>query len=222
MNEIYGQRITSFENETKIPSMFNGNTNIYSLREKRILSVVLDPLQHFLTSGTPPYTQFKFYFGVDKTNLTGGPVASTNIFGESVTLPDKAMINVLNTTSLANREMQINKVHDVYIDAIITHNARPNNSIETMAFKLNFNEFNIENNTNDLMAVNSIIIPNETIAVNTTALHRARKLNYVTHVTPRNISLLSGSLTMLDGSSIFNAPDDSRIIIDLILVPRND
>ena len=94
-----------------------------------------------------------------------------------------------------------------------------------MAFILEINDWNIDNNSNMSSVSRSIIIPNEATASGQTQTHKSKKLNYLTHLTPETISTISGRISFLNGENIFGATplssNNHRISIELILIPRN-
>jgi hypothetical protein len=113
----------------------------------------------------------------------------------------------------------------VYIESITTFNILPNTTKNRMAFVLEINDWNIDNNANMTNISRSIVIPNETTSTGQTQTHKAKKLNYLTHLTPDTISTISGRISFLNGENIFDATplssNQHRISLELILIPRN-
>ena len=195
------------------------------------------------------YTEFKVILGRDIiTPVTPtGPVH--NVFGQVITSgltvgdifmtpdngtyigylppanPNDPPITATFTNNIFSTDLKVDRIYDVYIESITTFNILPNTSKNTMAFILEINDWNIDNNTNLTNASKSIIIPNEVTAVGQTQTHKAKKLNYLTHLTPDTIRTISGRISFLNGENIFEATplssNEHRISLELILIPRN-
>ena len=199
------------------------------------------------------YTEFKVILGRDIIAPASIPTAY-NVFGQAITggltqgdiyiQPDNGTytgyissgpnptdppIQVTFTNIISPNDLKIDRIYDVYIESITTFNILPNTTKNRMAFILEINDWNINNNANLTSVSRSIIIPNEATAANQTQTHKAKKLNYLTHLTPDTISTISGRISFLNGENIFDTPpsdpplpsNDHRISIDLILIPRN-
>lgn len=125
------------------------------------------------------------------------------------------------THNISGTTLKIDRIYDVYIESITTFNAKLNNTDRNkMAFVLQINDWNIDNNTNINNMSRSVIIPNEATGSGTT-IHKGKKLNYLTHLTPDSIASISGKISCLDNTSIFNDSATSRLSIELVLIPRN-
>jgi hypothetical protein len=130
---------------------------------------------------------------------------------------------VPTTINAIGSTLKVDRIYDVYIESITTHNTLPNTSKNTMAFMLQINDWNIDNNTNMTNMTKSIIIPNETTTAGATNTHKAKKLNYLTHLTPDTITSISGKISFLNDTTIFDTADlgNIRLSIELVLIPRN-
>lgn len=220
---MYGQQITVPEQVKNNPSIYNNTSERFLLQNRLPLTMVLEPVAHFNTKN---YTEFKFFLGKDSVHK-GTPTNGHNTFGQEVTYDPEDIIYNSNVTGTS---LKIDRIYDVYIESITTHNTVINNTKHTMSFLLQINDWNIDNKSNvgaiesdgsDM--ARSVIIPNETAAINTTQTHKAKKLNYLTHLTPDTITSISGKLSFLDGKKIFEEDElhSTRVFIELVLIPRN-
>ena len=105
----------------------------------------------------------------------------------------------------------IDRLSDVYIDSVLTHNSLVCHDGSKMAFSLTINEFNINSNSASTASnqhlFNRILIPNDhsTIDdVNSCVVHKGKKMNYVCSLNPCRIGRLSGKVTDLAGNSMFS------------------
>ena len=128
----------------------------------------------------------------------------------------------------------IDRLSDVYIDSVLTHNSLVCHDGSKMAFSLTINEFNINSNSASTASnqhlFNRILIPNDhsTIEdVNSCVVHKGKKMNYVCSLNPCRIGRLSGKVTDLAGNSMFSqhtnaagSPDGERLFIILNLIQR--
>jgi len=243
---MYGQQITVPEQMKNNPSIFNNTGERFLLQNRIPLTLVMEPLTHFNNNN---YTEFKIMLGRDIIipPLTNQPNAH-NSFGQAIigglttgdiyTPPNNGTyisyvfppppspqipVPVPTTINAVGSTLKVDRIYDVYIESITTHNILPNTSKNTMAFMLQINDWNIDNNTNMTNITNSIIIPNETTAAGATNTHKAKKLNYLTHLTPDTITSISGKISFLNNTTIFDTTDlrNTRLSIELVLIPRN-
>ena len=124
----------------------------------------------------------------------------------------------------------IDKLSDVFLESFITYNCSSSSSKSTSAFILGINEFNINTNTSSDIDIdgnfinpqffNNILIPNESSKSTGTSIHKAKKLNYICSINPTKLSTLSGTITNINGKSIWNG-SDKRLIIELVIVARD-
>ena len=144
---------------------------------------------------------------------------------KSVILDVELAHNVITFNESLHEPLKIDKLADVYLNSFTTFQSKTGDAITQIGFLLNINEFNINTNSNNSAAFNSIFIPNEQTSANDPLIvntHKGKKLN------PETISKLSGSLTLLDGSTtIFHtvgAGDDphrsGRFIAEFVFITR--
>jgi len=251
---MYGQQITVPEQLKNNPSIFNNTGDRFLIQNRIPLTLILEPYAHFNQNNTSTtidnsYTEFKVILGRDIIAPVSIPTAY-NVFGQSITggliqgdiyiQPNNGTYTgyipsgpnpkdppklVTFTNNIFPTDLKVDRIYDVYIESITTFNILPNTTKNTMAFILEINDWNIDNNTNLTSVSRSIIIPNEATAANQTQTHKAKKLNYLTHLTPDTISTISGRVSFLNGENIFESTpllsNDHRISIELILIPRN-
>lgn len=112
----------------------------------------------------------------------------------------------------------IDKLSDVYIDSVLTHNSVVCHDGSKMAFSLSINEFNVNSNSASTASnqnlFNRILIPNDhstTVDVNSCVVHKGKKMNYVCSLNPCRLSQLSGKVTDLAGNSIFSEHTSNQI-----------
>ena len=107
----------------------------------------------------------------------------------------------------------IDKLSDIYLDSFMTHNSQLCHSGDKMVFSLRINEFNINSNSASNSSTarqhtfNRIIIPNEHSSiddVHSCVVHKGKKLNYVCSINPCKLSTISGKITDLNGTSMYN------------------
>ena len=110
----------------------------------------------------------------------------------------------------------IDKLSDVYIDSVLTHNSVVCYDGSKMAFSLTINELNINSNSastaSNQQLFNRILIPNDHSSiddVNSCVVHKGKKMNYVCSLNPCRLSQLSGKVTDLAGNSIFSSSASS-------------
>ena len=222
---MYGQQITVPEQLKNNPSIFNNTGDRFLIQNRIPFTLIMEPRAHFNQNNTSSstnnsYTEFRVILGQDGI-LESPTLPGTNTFGQPVTYVQNDIV----PKNSSGTSLKVDRICDVYIESITTFNILPNTSKDNMAFVLEINDWNIDNNTNVTSATKSIIIPNEATATNQTQTHKAKKLNYLTHLTPDSISTISGRISFLNGKNIFEtAPvesNDHRISIELILIPRN-
>tara|TARA_B100001093_G_C26831299_1_gene1016264 strand:+ start:1792 stop:2697 length:906 start_codon:yes stop_codon:yes gene_type:complete len=136
----------------------------------------------------------------------------------------------LNDTSEFNIQLFepliIDKESEIYLDHLITYNCNLSQTVETSAFCLKINEFNIQtnvasyDNTDKDTIYNSIVIPNENNNIDNffgAVTHKGKKFNYVCDINPQTIHNLSGKITNLDGTSAFHGGPDGTIFTYAIM-----
>ncbi len=136
---------------------------------------------------------------------------------------DKTIGDTATTFSVTLHEpLKIDKLSDIYLDTFTTKFCDINNSANHMAFLLGINEFNINSNSGgNAKAFNKILIPNSSSAGGDVIItHKDKKFNYVCSMNPTTLSQISGTISDLDGASIFSDPT-SRFIAEFIIVARD-
>jgi hypothetical protein len=106
--------------------------------------------------------------------------------------------------------LTIDKLSDIYLDSVLTHNCLINGTNSNSAICLSIKEFNINSNcasTNSSQQLyNKILIPNENNDIDnhfTTVSHKGKKMNYVCSINPGTINHITGKITNLDGNSAY-------------------
>ncbi len=107
--------------------------------------------------------------------------------------------------------LRIDKHSEIYLDNFLSFNSNIAQTIQTSAFLLKINEFNMNSNvassSNNNHIFNSLLIPNEHKSAGNNhsgIIHKGKKFNYVCDINPQTISSLSGRITDLAGSPIFH------------------
>lgn len=226
---MYGQQITVPEQFKNNPSIFNNTGDRFLIQNRIPITLIMEPYTHFnqndtssITGINNSYTEFKVILGQDGILESTTSLSNVNTFGQPVTY-SKGDIVPKNSSGSS---LKVDRIYDVYIESITTFNILQNNDRNRMAFVLEINDWNIDNNANMTNISRSIVIPNEATATEQTYTHKAKKLNYLTHLTPDTITTISGRISFLNGENIFEATtplssNDHRISIELILIPRN-
>ena len=133
----------------------------------------------------------------------------------------------------------IDKLSDIYLDSFTTTRFKGNGGQHTsnMGFLLKIDQFNIqsivatnlsvtptsEDTTYSNRVNSSIFIPNESTGesdVTDTVSHKGKKMNYVCSINPCKLTNISGSITNLKGTSIFNE-STSRFILEFVIIARD-
>ena len=113
---------------------------------------------------------------------------------------------------------------DIYLDNFTTYvQTPPPASSSSSAFVLRINEFNIQSNVagnasgttvseNRGHIFNNIVIPADSF-YNTSGVtsHKSKKMNYICSINPTTITKITGTVTDLDGSSMFENASDSFV-----------
>jgi len=118
----------------------------------------------------------------------------------------------------------IDKLSDIYLDSFTTHYCKTGDSIIDKGFILDIDQFNIDTNSNKSEYFNKIFIPNEqTTASNPqiSRVHKGKKMNYICSINPTKLHMLSGSLTLSDGSTTVASHNDFVAIAELMIVARD-
>lgn len=112
----------------------------------------------------------------------------------------------------------IDKHSEVYLDNFLTFNSNIAQDIDSSAYVLKINEFNMNSNVASPSDSNTIygglIIPNEHSSAEDnhgSIVHKGKKFNYVCDINPQTIHSLSGKITDLSGRPIFHGIDTDNI-----------
>lgn len=149
----------------------------------------------------------------------------------------QGVANDVTTFSFNLQEpLRIDKLSDMYLDSFTTLNCvqgsnTDDSTIAATGFILKLDQFNINtgsassDDTSAQRLFNSIFIPNESKNgddVNTVVVHKSKKFNYICNVNPTKIYTISGSITLLDGtSSIITSTEAGRIIAEFVFISRD-
>ena len=131
--------------------------------------------------------------------------------------------------------MRIDKLSDMYLDSFTTLNCvqGSNTTDPTFAatgFILKLDQFNINTasasstETTAQRLFNSIFIPNESKnkdEINSVVVHKSKKFNHICNVNPTKIFTISGSITLLDGTSSIITSGTGRIIAEFVFISRD-
>lgn len=243
---MYGQQITVPEQLRHMLPTFRNTSDRFPLQNRIPVSLILDPQAHFKKNNNNELTpEFKTKFSLNVFSQ-GTPSGAVNTFGQNATIglldiyqppgpsyeyivydysvsPPTGTVQTVNANLYAT-ELKLDRIYDVYLESLTTYNCVVNNSKNTMAYVLQLNDWNVHNHSNLSSISQGIIIPNECTSLGTTTTHKAKKLNYITRLTPDNITEISGKISTIDGSVIFPDSNEtyngSRIIMELILIPR--
>ena len=127
--------------------------------------------------------------------------------------------------------LKIDVLTDIYLDNFTTFHENSSGKFITSqesAFVLNINEFNVQSNIageNDKRnkVFNNIVIPSDALTKNTvtkiTKSHKSKKMNYICSINPTKISKITGSITDLDGGTMFNNASD-MFLAEFVFVAR--
>jgi hypothetical protein len=143
----------------------------------------------------------------------------------------------LNTTLL--EPLIIDKLSDVYLESVLTYGCVDKDDPRDLAFLLSIDQFNINtniasntsgtnNNLQNPHSFNKMLIPNEHNSSGnptTSRIHKAKKLNYICSINPTKISKITGTITNMDNSSMWD-PDSNivtgrRLIVELVIIARD-
>lgn len=129
--------------------------------------------------------------------------------------------------------LRIDKLSDMYLDSFTTLNCVQGSAgiPENAGFILKLDQFNINTvtasstETTAQKLFNSIFIPNESKngdTLDSVVVHKSKKFNYICNVNPTKIFTISGSITLLDGtSSVITTKQVGRIIVEFVFISRD-
>lgn len=122
---------------------------------------------------------------------------------------------------------------DIYLDNFTTYvKTKPPTtaSSSSLAFVLSINEFNIQSNVagnasgatlsdNRGHMFNNIVIPADSFTDGVSS-HKSKKMNYICSINPTTITKITGTVTDLDGSSMFQNASDS-FVAEFVFIARD-
>lgn len=120
---------------------------------------------------------------------------------------------------------------DIYLDNFTTYvQTNPTPSSSSSAFVLRINEFNIQSNVagnasgatlsdNRGHMFNNIVIPADSFGSGISS-HKSKKMNYICSINPTTITKITGTVTDLDGSSMFQNASDS-FVAEFVFIARD-
>ena len=212
---MYGQRITSVDTHSNTLNTYANTQDTYPTRYKIPVTLVLEPITHFDSN----YTNFKTLINTDDYPSINGTVFA-NTYGNS---------SVADTTDIQHNSIngelfKRDRLVDVYLESLTTFNCKFNNSKNNMAFKININDWTINNHSN-LLKNNEFLIANtgKSSTKPKTEVNKSRTLNYICSMVPDTLVNINGKITMLDDTTIFRNPEDSnsdRVILEFLFVSR--
>lgn len=141
--------------------------------------------------------------------------------------------NVTTFSFNLQEPLRIDKLSDMYLDSFTTLNCvqgvkgTPTNT----GFILKLDQFNINtasassDGTTAQKLISSIFIPNESKngdQIDSVIIHKSKKFNHICNVNPTKISTISGSITLLDGTSpVITTDEVGRIIVEFLFISRD-
>ena len=117
---------------------------------------------------------------------------------------------------------RIDEISEVYLDSFTTYGALRNyNTSENIGFLLSIDEINTPTNSNNNTSFQKIFIPNldDVGGATSSVQHRSKKMNYISTINPCDISSISGSFTLMDGTTAITDAN-SRFIAELVFVKQ--
>jgi hypothetical protein len=191
------------------PVIFSNTNPVQTIKKKILLTLILEPQTHFDSSN---YINFKAF-----VNPESNATVFSNTFGDlSVSdIPD------IEFTSSNSSLLRTDSMYDVFLESLTTYNCVYNNTKNTMGFKLTLDNLNMDVSSNYLHR-DEITIPNSTPYGGYIGIHKDKKLNYITTITPDKLSYISGKISTLDNQTIFKNPTETsntdRIVVELVLI----
>lgn len=197
------------------PVIFSNTNPVQSIKKKILLTLILEPQTHFDSSN---YINFKAFVNTDLN-----PESNATVFGNTFGQQSVSDIPDIEFTSSNSGLVRTDSMYDVFLESLTTYNCVYNNTKNTMSFKLTFDNLNMDVSSNYLYK-DEITIPNSTPNGGYSGIHKDKKLNYITTITPNKLSNISGKISTLDNQTIFRNPTETsntdRIVIELVLTPN--
>ena len=166
--------------------------------------------------GTPKQMKFYEHTNYVDNNIKILPVVIKVSSGDMTNSNTEFSVNF-------HESIIIHKLCDVYLDNLVTFRCLQNNNANQMCFLLNIKELDINTKSSDDNMKSKIVIPNGNSSGGTiTTTHRNKKMNFMSTIQPKMINTLSGSLTLLDGTShIWNSTSAGIFTMELNFIFRN-
>ena len=117
---------------------------------------------------------------------------------------------------------RIDEISEVYLDSFTTYGALRNyNTSENIGFLLSIDEINTPTNSNNNTSFQKIFIPNldDSGGATSSVQHKSKKMNYIGTINSCDISSISGSFTLMDGTTAITDAN-SRFIAELVFVKQ--
>ena len=117
----------------------------------------------------------------------------------------------------------IDKISDIYLDSFISYKiggSNKNTLDDKEYFILTIDEFNLQSVSNESSLYNKYIIPNDDSEGTGIKVHKSKKFNYVSTITPQKYMNLSGTITDKNGATIV-AEVDGYFIAEFVIINRD-
>lgn len=143
--------------------------------------------------------QMKFY---EHTNYVNNNIKILPVIIKCVK-SGTSMNDGINFSVNFDESIIIHKICDVYLDNLVTFNCINNDSnVNSMCFLLDIKELDINTKSSENIMKNKVVIPNSHVSSHEKiTTHRNKKMNFISTIQPKMINTLSGSLTLLNGTT---------------------
>lgn len=203
------------DNYVSSPVIFSNTNPAQTIKKKILLTLVLEPQTHFDSSN---YTNFRAFMNTDLN-----PELNATVFGNTFGEQSVSDIPDIEFTSSNSSLVRTDSMYDIFLESLTTYNCVYNNTKHTCCFKFTLYNTNMDVSSNYLHR-DEITIPNSTPYGGYIGIHKDKKLNYITTITPDKLSNITGKISTLDNQTIFKNPTDTsntdRIVIELLLIPN--
>lgn len=162
----------------------------------------------------------KFFINTNKYNLRQSQIPL--IVDIKDTGSDTALTGGTTFRAKLNEPIIIDKLSEVYLDNFMTINSLFGNTPANAAFAIKINEFSSKtagastDQTTRGTIQSKLLIPNENINTDnfdSLVVHKGKKMNYVCEINPTKIHEISGTITNIEGNSIFGTSSGEQINI---------
>lgn len=160
----------------------------------------------------------KFFINTNKYNLRQSQIPL--IVDIKDTGSDTALTGGTTFRAKLNEPIIIDKLSEVYLDNFMTINSLFGNTPANAAFAIKINEFSSKtavastDQTTRGTIQSKLLIPNEnndTDNFDSLVVHKGKKMNYVCEINPTKIHEISGTITNIEGNSIFGTSSGEQI-----------